>query len=463
MMSLIDIQNLTIKNTCEKYLIKGIDLKIFSQQINALIGESGAGKSLIAKALLEYLPFDLSCTYDSYQFDGENISRLSQYYGHTIGYISQNYAESFNDHTKLGKQLTAIYRKHYKSSKEEALSKIDKALSWVNLQSKDILNKYSFQLSGGQLERVYIASVLMLEPKLIIADEPVASLDALNGNQVMDLLQHIVLEHGQTLFIITHNLSHVLKYCQYIYVLKEGQIIERGITMIELKHVTFGYNKKQMVLQDINITIPDGENVGILGESGCGKSTLASLVLGLFKPVKGEIYLSDNAVLTIFQHPLTSFNPDWTIETSLKEALYYYRGLTDNTAQDQLLLQHLSTFELNAQLLTKLPSEVSGGQLQRFNVMRSLLAQPRVLICDEITSNLDVIAEQNVINILKAQTITNLNHFIVISHDLSVLQRLVNRIIVLKDGMIVDDFAIEELFNVDRHPYTKELVQTFSY
>lgn len=122
---------------------------------------------------------------------------------------------------------------------------------------------------------------------------------------------------------------------------------------------------------------------------------------------------------------------------------------------------------MNAQLLTKLPSEVSGGQLQRFNVMRSLLVQPRVLICDEITSNLDVIAEQNVINILKAQTITNLNHFIVISHDLSVLQRLVNRIIVLKDGMIVDDFAIEELFeelfNVDRHPYTKELVQAFSY
>ncbi|MCZ4924221.1 ATP-binding cassette domain-containing protein [Staphylococcus aureus] len=236
----------------------------------------------------------------------------------------------------------------------------------------------------------------------------------------MDLLQHIVLEHGQTLFIITHNLSHVLKYCQYIYVLKEGQIIERG----NINHFKYEH---------------------------------------LHPYTEGEIYLSDNAVLPIFQHPLTSFNPDWTIETSLKEALYYYRGLTDNTAQDQLLLQHLSTFELNAQLLTKLPSEVSGGQLQRFNVMRSLLAQPRVLICDEITSNLDVIAEQNVINILKAQTITNLNHFIVISHDLSVLQRLVNRIIVLKDGMIVDDFAIEELFNVDRHPYTKELVQAFSY
>ena len=122
MMSLIDIQNLTIKNTSEKSLIKGIDLKIFSQRINALIGER-RWKSLIAKALLEYLPFDLTCTYDSYQFDGENVSKLSQYYGHNWLYFS-NYAESFNDHTKLGKQLTAIYRKHYKIVKKRLCPKL---------------------------------------------------------------------------------------------------------------------------------------------------------------------------------------------------------------------------------------------------------------------------------------------------------------------------------------------------
>ncbi|HDA0833623.1 TPA: ATP-binding cassette domain-containing protein [Staphylococcus aureus] len=362
-MSLIDIQNLIIKNQKGKSLINGINLKIYQQKVNALIGESGAGKSLTVKALLNFLPSDLNCQYDHYYFNNKNVNNMQQFYGRTVGYISQNYAESFNDHSKLGKQLIAIYRTHFKVSKEAALSQIDKALSWVNLSSEEILKKYSFQLSGGQLERVYIASVLMLEPELIIADEPVASLDVINGYKIMDLLQHIVKEHGQTLFIITHNLSHVLKYCDYINVIKDGDIVERG----DIKH--FKYDT----------------------------------------------------------------------------------------------LQHLSNFDLDSQLLSNYPNEVSGGQLQRFNVMRSLLAQPRVLICDEITSNLDVIAEQNVISILKEQTIANLNHLVVISHDLSVLQRLVNRIIVIKDGAIVDDFETVELFNSDRHPYTKELTQAFTF
>lgn len=189
MMSLIDIQNLTIKNTSEKSLIKGIDLKIFSQQINALIGESGAGKSLIAKALLEYLPFDLSCTYDSYQFDGENVSRLSQYYGHTIGYISQNYAESFNDHTKLGKQLTAIYRKHYKGSKEEALSKVDKALSWVNLQSKDILNKHIMMLNEVEEDYQLRRNMWIDSLKEMIND--------MSEEELRDAYLNMLIEHGE--------------------------------------------------------------------------------------------------------------------------------------------------------------------------------------------------------------------------------------------------------------------------
>lgn len=160
-MSLIDIQNLIIKNQKGKSLINGINLKIYQQKVNALIGESGAGKSLTVKALLNFLPSDLNCQYDHYYFNNKNVNNMQQFYGRTVGYISQNYAESFNDHSKLGKQLIAIYRTHFKVSKEAALSQIDKALSWVNLSSEEILKKYSFQLSGGQLERVYIASVLM--------------------------------------------------------------------------------------------------------------------------------------------------------------------------------------------------------------------------------------------------------------------------------------------------------------
>ncbi|NGL38432.1 ATP-binding cassette domain-containing protein [Staphylococcus aureus] len=235
------------------------------------------------------------------------------------------------------------------------------------------------------------------------------------------------------------------------------------MSLIDMQNLIIKNQKGKSLINGINLKIYQQKVNALIGESGSGKSTLAALLLGLLKPINGSIYMSDDTVLPIFQHALSSFNPDWTIEDSLKEALKYYRRLKADDNQLELLLQHLSNFDLDSQLLSNYPNEVSGGQLQRFNVMRSLLAQPRVLICDEITSNLDVIAEQNVISILKEQTIANLNHLVVISHDLSVLQRLVNRIIVIKDGAIVDDFETVELFNSDRHPYTKELTQAFTF
>ncbi|HCV0229166.1 ATP-binding cassette domain-containing protein [Staphylococcus aureus] len=235
------------------------------------------------------------------------------------------------------------------------------------------------------------------------------------------------------------------------------------MSLIDIQNLIIKNQKGKSLINGINLKIYQQKVNALIGESGSGKSTLAALLLGLLKPINGSIYMSDDTVLPIFQHALSSFNPDWTIEDSLKEALKYYRRLKADDNQLELLLQHLSNFDLDSQLLSNYPNEVSGGQLQRFNVMRSLLAQPRVLICDEITSNLDVIAEQNVISILKEQTIANLNHLVVISHDLSVLQRLVNRIIVIKDGAIVDDFETVELFNSDRHPYTKELTQAFTF
>lgn len=232
--------------------------------------------------------------------------------------------------------------------------------------------------------------------------------------------------------------------------------------MIDIKHLSFSYNKKQPILKDINLTIQDFEKVGILGESGSGKSTLVNLILGLLHPVRGQITCNSSNILPIFQHAYNSFNPDWTIYESLREALRYYLSMKNEHDIDQRIHDYIIKLHLDAQLLQQLPKNLSGGQLQRFNVMRTLLAQPDVLICDEITSNLDVIAEQNVIDILKQQDVMNIVNLIIISHDLSVLQRTVERIIVLKDGVIVDDFAATDLFNTDRHPYTKELMATFS-
>ncbi|MGC7611579.1 dipeptide/oligopeptide/nickel ABC transporter ATP-binding protein [Staphylococcus epidermidis] len=230
--------------------------------------------------------------------------------------------------------------------------------------------------------------------------------------------------------------------------------------MIQFDHVDYSYLLKQPVLKDINISIQRGEKTGILGESGAGKSTIGSLILGQLKPTKGKIIINSSKVLPIFQHATESFDRQFTIEQSLREPLLFYRQLKPQNIKN-IILNYLIEFNLSTDLITKFPQEVSGGQLQRLNIIRSLLAQPDILVCDEITSNLDVMAEQNVINILLNEKNIENKTLIVISHDLSVLQRLTNRIIVIKDGQIVDEFKSKDLFNHQRHAYTKLLIQTY--
>ena len=231
--------------------------------------------------------------------------------------------------------------------------------------------------------------------------------------------------------------------------------------MILINHASFAYHKKTPIfLKDINLRIDQGEKVGVLGESGAGKSTLGSIILGQHIPTKGNIIIQSKKVLPIFQHAIESFDRQYTIQHSLEEPLNFYRHLKSNDIQETVL-KYLNKFNLSSHLLKKYPSEVSGGQLQRFNIIRSLMAQPDILVCDEITSNLDVFAEQNVINILKEKEEVKSKTIIVISHDLSVLQRLTQRMIVLKNGKIVDDFVNKDLFSNQRHPYTKLLIQTF--
>ncbi|MEL0537620.1 ATP-binding cassette domain-containing protein [Staphylococcus debuckii] len=225
---LLQLHDLNIIDSDGNHLIRNLNLDILKDEVNVLIGQSGSGKSLTASVLVQQYPPDLTVSFDSYLYQQQPIDNVKHLLGTKIGYISQNYAYSFNDHTKLKKQLLSIYRTHRNVSKAEAQQQIERALGWVNLDSTEILEKYRFMLSGGQLERVYIASVLMLEPELIIADEPTAALDVINGKRVMDLIQHIAKEHHTTLLLITHNLSHVLKYADYINIIKNGEMVEQG-------------------------------------------------------------------------------------------------------------------------------------------------------------------------------------------------------------------------------------------
>ncbi|MCD8829423.1 ATP-binding cassette domain-containing protein [Staphylococcus gallinarum] len=229
--------------------------------------------------------------------------------------------------------------------------------------------------------------------------------------------------------------------------------------MIECKRVTFNYNK-HTVLHDINLTFSSQQKIGIVGESGSGKTTLAHLILGMLKPTAGEINKHGLTMLPIFQNAYDSFNPKRTIQQSMDEAIkYYYQDATKALIQrlDELLV----LMGLDSNLLKRRPEELSGGQLQRLNMIRSFVLEPDILICDEITANLDVISENKMKDILEHYHQLTRKGLMIISHDIAFLQALVDRIVVLKDGYIVDDFMVKDMFADSRNAYTKKLLSLY--
>ncbi|MEB8115180.1 ABC transporter ATP-binding protein [Staphylococcus saprophyticus] len=229
--------------------------------------------------------------------------------------------------------------------------------------------------------------------------------------------------------------------------------------MLNLTDVSFSY-KHEAILKKIQLSIQADEIVGIVGESGSGKTTLAKIMLGLLQPTHGEVITHKERVLPIFQHAVDSFNPKFNIRKSMEEPIKYQRrGESQKAAQR--LSDLMAYMQLDTKLMDRLPEELSGGQLQRFNTIRTLMLEPDILICDEITASLDVIAEQRMIDILRHYYKTTHKGMILISHDLAFLNQIVNRFIVMKNGEIVDDFETKDLFNVTRHEYTKTLLSIY--
>ncbi|MCU5745398.1 ATP-binding cassette domain-containing protein [Staphylococcus sp. SQ8-PEA] len=225
MNKLLEIKGLEVATAQGQSLLHHIDLTLSEGQSHVLIGESGSGKSLTAQSLIHALPPGLKADYLSYSFDQQKVTDITSLLGNEIGMITQDYMHSFNSHTKLSKQLIAIYRQHYDVGKSQACQFVTQAVESVEL-SPDIIDRYRFELSGGQLARVQIASVLMLNPRLIIADEPLASLDVLTGYKLIRLLDYLTRLHGQTLLLITHDLTHASQHSDYVHVMRNGTMVE---------------------------------------------------------------------------------------------------------------------------------------------------------------------------------------------------------------------------------------------
>lgn len=229
--------------------------------------------------------------------------------------------------------------------------------------------------------------------------------------------------------------------------------------MININNLNFEYSQTP-VLNNINLTIQSDEIVGIVGESGSGKTTLAQIILGLL-PVSQEQYTNnDFRLLPIFQHAYDSFNPKFKISKSLEEAIKYHRDSNSYEVRQRMHIL-MKNMHLDEKLLNRFPDQLSGGQLQRFNTIRTLMLAPDMLICDEITASLDVIAEQSMIEVLKQYYADTHKGMLLISHDLAFLNQIVERLIVMKNGEIIDDFNIKLLFDKQRHEYTKQLLAIY--
>lgn len=229
--------------------------------------------------------------------------------------------------------------------------------------------------------------------------------------------------------------------------------------MININNLNFKYSQTP-ILNNINLTIQSDEIVGIAGESGSGKTTLAQIILGLL-PVSQEQYTNnDFRLLPIFQHAYDSFNPKFKMSKSLEEAIKYHRDSNSYEVRQRMHIL-MKNMHLDEKLLNRFPDQLSGGQLQRFNTIRTLMLAPDMLICDEITASLDVIAEQSMIKVLKQYYADTHKGMLLISHDLAFLNQIVERLIVMKNGEIIDDFNIKLLFDKQRHEYTKQLLAIY--
>jgi peptide/nickel transport system ATP-binding protein len=508
---MIDVQELCL-DIGGLRILDGVSLSIAAGEIFGLVGESGSGKSMTALALMGLLPRSVSARGVA-QVDGLDVLALDEpamqkLRGNDIAMIFQEPMTALNPVQTIGEQVAETLLIHGAASRAEARAIARDRLDRVGL-SHIALDRYPHELSGGQRQRVCIAAAIALHPRLLIADEPTTALDVTTQAQILDLLRDLVAEEGMSLLLITHDLAVVADMADRIAVMQEGRIVEQGATAQVLRAQSHPYTRKLFAasshhperaaarapdailsLRDVHRHYPGarlglrrgppvravngvsfelqrGESLGLVGESGCGKSTLTRAILGLDPVTSGEIILNGHGVSpqmpralradvqVVFQDPYGSFNPRWRVDRIVSEPFHL---LPDPPARAPAVAEALRAVQLSPGDALKYPHEFSGGQRQRIAIARALITRPKLLVLDEAVSALDVSVRAQILDLLaRLQQDFGLS-YLFISHDLSVVRAITDRVLVMQAGEIVEQGATEAIFGAARHPYTQALL-----
>jgi peptide/nickel transport system ATP-binding protein len=526
MSALLEITGLKValpKGADRPLALDDVDLVVGANEIVCLVGESGSGKSLTAGAIMRLLPEPhVRIVGGSIRFEGQDLAELSErrmrdLRGSSIAMIFQEPMTALNPQKTVGWQIDEVLRVHTSLSRKERRARIQDMLEQVHIPDPlSAINAYPHQISGGQRQRVMIAMALVLEPRLIIADEPTTALDVTTQKQILHLIREMQRRLGTGVLFITHDFGVVAEIADRVAVLRHGVMVEHGpaaailnnpqhpytksliasvpaltppapksldgapeVLRVSSLRKTFparggflGFGRKAVeAVKDVSFTIYEGETLGIVGESGSGKSTVSRCVTRLLKSDSGEIALGEVDILRassrelralrpriqmIFQDPMASLNPRRRVIDLITQGPIAHgvsRSEAEKRGRDLLELVGLGSATAE-----RFPHEFSGGQRQRIGIARALAMRPKVLVADEPVSALDVSVQAQVLELLVDLRERFSLSLLFVTHDLRVAAQVCDRIAVMQRGEIVECGPTAEVFAAPRHPYTRDLL-----
>ncbi len=518
----LEVRNLAVtlpKGADREFAVEKVSFTVNPGEIVCLVGESGSGKSVIAFTVMGLLAKALKPSSGEILLQGENIlaaseERLRELRCSRMSMIFQEPMTALNPVMTCGEQIDEVLSTHTQLDPTQRRAKILGILERVKLPEPErIYASYPHQLSGGQRQRIMIAMALVLDPVLLIADEPTTALDVTTQAEILKLIAELQEGQGTGVLFITHDFGVVAEIAHRVAVLRWGELVEMGPTEQILSRPVQNYTKmlissvpsihpqhrgvrrdgvtvlrteklgkiysgsgffqKARVVKaavDVDLDIRKGETLGIVGESGSGKSTVARCIARLIDPTEGKVFLGDTEIATmsagklrphrrrvqiVFQDPYRSMNPRITVGDFITEGpMNFGLGKDEAMARARKLME---TVRLDPSSLDRYPHQFSGGQRQRICIARALAMEPELLIADEAVSALDVSVQKQVLELLD-EIRQRLNLAVLfITHDLRVAAQICDYVAVMSKGRVVEYGAAEQVFENPTHEYTKSL------
>ncbi|MFH8608090.1 dipeptide ABC transporter ATP-binding protein [Streptomyces sp. NPDC018029] len=492
--------------------VDGLSFTLEAGGALALVGESGSGKSTVASALLGLHRGTGARVGGTVRVDGVDVqeasdAELRRLRGGKAAMVFQDPLSSLDPYYAVGDQIAEVYRVHTGASRRAARARAVQVLDRVGIPDAARRSRSRpHEFSGGMRQRTLIAMALACEPALLVADEPTTALDVTVQAQILDLLHTLRHETGMGLLLVTHDVGVAAESVDEILVMRGGRVVERGAvrevlgapreayTQELLKAVPrvdsplapshggegdgevvieavglrreFGRGKRAVTaVDDVSLTVRRGETLGVVGESGSGKTTLGRMLVGLLEPTAGQLRHGGvekpggrvvPGVQMVFQDPVSSLNPRRSIGESVADPLRA-RGESDSFVRRRVR-ELLERVGLDPAHYDRYPHEFSGGQRQRVGIARALAAEPRLIVCDEPVSALDVTTQAQVTALL-AELQRELGIALVfVAHDLAMVRQVSDRVAVMRQGRIVEHGPVDEVYGSPRHPYTRRLL-----